>query len=102
VPEQSGHPPLGPTEVVRVDDPRTGPGGSFALVDERYSNLALADDLDVVVEHEHEGRTHPLVWTRTVGGARIVADALGHGPESFDSAGHRDVVLRLTEWALTP
>jgi len=102
VPERSGHPPLGPTEVIRVDDPRTGPGGSFTLVDERYSDLALGDGLDVVVEHEHDGRTHPLVWTRTVGGARIVADALGHGPESFDSAEHRDVVLRLVEWALTP
>ncbi|MFD3445212.1 ThuA domain-containing protein [Microbacteriaceae bacterium 4G12] len=102
VPERSGHPPLGPTEVLRVDDPRTGPAGPFALVDERYSDLALGDDLDVVVEHEHGGRTHPLVWTRTVGGARIIADALGHGPESFDSAEHRDVVVRLVEWALTP
>jgi len=100
VPEQSGHPPLGLAQVARLADPRTGPAGRFELVDERYSDLALGDGLTVVAEHEHDGRTHPLVWTRTEGTARIVADALGHGPESFDSPEHRDLLTRLVQWAL--
>ncbi|WP_108252763.1 ThuA domain-containing protein [Planctomonas deserti] len=100
VPERSGHPPLAHAEVARLDDPRTGPAGRFSLFDERYSDLALEEGLSVVVQHEHDGRTHPLVWTRAEGRARIIADALGHGPESFDSAEHRDVVLQLVQWAL--
>jgi type 1 glutamine amidotransferase len=100
VPDRTGHPPLGLARVTRLADPRTGPAGSFELVDERYSDLALEDGLTVVAEHEHEGRTHPLVWTRTEGTARIVADALGHGPESFESGEHRELLTRLAHWAL--
>ena len=100
VPERSGHPPLGAAVVSRRADRRTGPAGTFELFDERYSDLALDDCLTVVVEHEHDGRSHPLVWTRQTGHARVVADALGHGTESFDSREHRDILTRLVAWAL--
>jgi uncharacterized protein len=100
IPERSGHPPLGLARVSRLADPRTGPAGRFELVDERYSDLALDDGLTVVAEHEHDGRRHPLIWTRTDGEARIVADALGHGVASFDSPEHRDLLVRLARWAV--
>jgi len=100
VPDRTGHPPLGLARVSRRADARTGPAGRFELVDERYSDLALEEGLTVVAEHEHDGRTHPLVWTRTEGDARIVADALGHGPESFESREHREILTRLVSWSL--
>jgi type 1 glutamine amidotransferase len=102
VPDRSSHPPLGTAHVYRSADPRTGPAGRFDVDDERYCDLAMEEGVDVVVVHEHDGRTHPLVWTREVGSVRVIADALGHGPESFDSAEHRDVVARLVAWALAP
>jgi type 1 glutamine amidotransferase len=102
IPEHSGHPPLGQAALTRLDDPRTGPGGTFELYDERYTDLRLGNDLAVVVEHEHEGRTHPLVWTREAGPSRVIADTLGHGPESFQSPEHRELVTRLVAWAVSP
>jgi type 1 glutamine amidotransferase len=100
VPGTSMHPPLGPSPVSATADPRTGPAREFDVYDERYTDLAVTAPLDVVVEHRHEGRLHPLIWTREVDGSRVIADALGHGPESFDSPDHRHILIRLAEWAV--
>lgn len=100
VPGITSHPPLGRATVSVRGDFRTGAAREFELYDERYSDLEVTAPIDVVVEHRHDGRTHPLVWTRQVGGSRMIADALGHGPESFDAPEHRVIVANLVAWAV--
>jgi type 1 glutamine amidotransferase len=92
------HAPLGTGRVSARADARTGAARSFELVDERYAHLALGAPLEVLVEHEYEGVEHPLVWARDLGGTRIVADALGHGTESYDSPDHVEVLERSARW----
>ncbi|WP_183086244.1 ThuA domain-containing protein [Mycetocola tolaasinivorans] len=70
----------------------------FSLYDERYSRLALLPGNTTLAFHTMEGETHPLLWTREVGSARIVVDALGHGLESFDSPEHRELIERSLTW----
>ena len=100
VPGTSSHPPLGRGTVSVRADPRTGAASEFELYDERYSDLEVTAPIDVVVDHRHDGRSHPLIWTRQVGRSRIIADALGHGPESFDASEHRELLARLVAWAV--
>lgn len=100
VPGTTSHPPLGRATVSVRADPRAGRAREFELFDERYTDLAVTAPIDVVLEHSFDGRAHPLVWTRQVGQSRIVADALGHGPESFDAPEHRDVLVKLAAWSV--
>jgi type 1 glutamine amidotransferase len=72
--------------------------GDFTVNDERYSHLETRPDVTVLYEHRFDDRTHPLVWTRTHGGGRVVYDALGHDVESYDAPGHVALLARAVEW----
>jgi type 1 glutamine amidotransferase len=71
---------------------------SFEVVDERYTHLDLRPGSKVLATHSHDGLEHPLVWARQVRGGRVVADTLGHGPESYDSTGHRALLGAAVGW----
>lgn len=96
----SMHPPLGPAHVLVHPERHAiaAPLHDFDLVDERYCALRTAPDIVPFVSHEHEGTNEPLVWARRYGDARVVTDALGHGPESYDSPEHRELLLRSLQW----
>jgi len=98
LPEVSMHPEIGEAELDWADHPLAG-AEPLAVFDERYSFLQAVGDSDVVATHEHAGHTHPVVWTRRHGAARVAADLLGHSARSFDSAAHRDLLGRLADWA---
>jgi type 1 glutamine amidotransferase len=104
IPGRSTHPPLGPctVDVPPGAHPISAATGSFEIVDERYVHLDLREGSVVIATHEHEGVVHPLVWARTVRASRVVADALGHGVESFDSAGHRALLRAAAAWLTQP
>jgi uncharacterized protein len=104
IPGRSAHPPLGPCTVdVRPGaHPISAATASFEVVDERYVHLDLREGSIVIATHEHEGLVHPLVWARTVRASRVVADALGHGVESFDSARHRALLRAAAAWLTEP
>ena len=94
----TGHPPLGACTVHGHDDPRVP--GDLELVDERYTDLALAGERTVLVSYDDDAsRTHPLVWARSFGPARVLVDTLGHDARSFDSEGHRVLLERGLAWA---
>jgi hypothetical protein len=97
---QSGHPPLGPARVQTHQDrhPIVGPVPDFDVIDERYTGLRLAPGLVPLATHRHQGRQYPLVWARDLGRTRVVADALGHDPRSYDSAGHRRLLIHAVQW----
>jgi len=97
---QSGHPPLGPARVQTHQDrhPIVGSVPDFDVTDERYTGLRLAPGLVPLATHRHQGRQYPLVWARDLGRTRVVADALGHDPRSYDSAGHRRLLTHAVQW----
>jgi hypothetical protein len=100
VPGRSGHPKLGPAHV------QVHPGrhpivaglADFDLVDERYTGLNLTPGLVPLASHRHDGRQYPLVWARELGRSRVVADALGHDVQSYESPAHRQLLSRAVRW----
>ena len=65
-------------EVTDGDHPITAGLEAFTLHDERYCHLDRYPGSRVLLHHEHEGGTQPLVWVTEDAGARVVYDALGH------------------------
>jgi uncharacterized protein len=100
IPGRTMHPPLGSCwiDVPQAGHPVSARLSSFEVVDESYSYLDLRPGSDVLASHTHDGLEHPLVWAREIGRGRIVANALGHGPESYDSAGHRALIRAAAGW----
>ena len=100
---RSMHPPQSEARVEQAagsQHPIVESLSDFAVFDERYSYLEVDPGNTVLFEHEHDGRRHPLVWSRTNGPGRIVYDALGHDGRSFDSPGHRDLLRESVSWLL--
>jgi type 1 glutamine amidotransferase len=104
LPGVSWHPPKGELMITvpEAGAPDTGPAAGpsqFAVTDELYLQLQRVGDHEVVAESGHDAVRHPVAWTRNVGAARAAIDVLGHGPESYDSEGHRRLVTALAWWA---
>jgi uncharacterized protein len=97
---QTMHPPLGNWPVTVVDgNPLGSEPGEFRLLDELYSYLAFDGPHESVIAHSLEDADHDVLWLREVGRVRVVADALGHGAESFDSPEHVAVISTALRWA---
>jgi uncharacterized protein len=93
---RSSHPPPGPlaVEVTAPEHPLVAGLGGFTIEDERYSGLAVAADVRPLLACAGE----PLLWAREHGGGRVVYDALGHDPASYEVPEHRAVVQRAIRW----
>jgi uncharacterized protein len=99
----SSHPPLGPRVEVSVAaaHPITEGIGGFGLVDEVYADLALQPDIEPLLTAPTPGTAgpaRPLLWAREHGGGRVVYDALGHHPPSYEVPEHREIVRRAIAW----
>lgn len=101
--DRSSHPPLGPVTVSPTAAGQaheiTGGVEGFTVEDEAYGFLDEVDSLEPLLVADHGGRTHPLVWARSVGEGRVVTDLLGHGPPAFEHVAHRQVLGRAATWA---
>jgi type 1 glutamine amidotransferase len=97
---ESMHPKAGPCRILTYPGrhPISAPVPDFDITDERYSYLRLAPDLVPLAAHEYAGDLHPLLWARTRGPSRIVADALGHDERSYESAAHCQLISRAAQW----
>ena len=100
---RSAHPPIGPEVSVGVvgSHPVVDGLADFRVVDEVYADLALQPDVEGLLAAPHPGTEaplHPLLWAREHGGGRVVYDALGHHPPSYEVAEHREVVRRAIRW----
>jgi type 1 glutamine amidotransferase len=94
------HPPRGVSLVRTVgSNPITAGLGEFTLDDELYSYLEFVGKSEPIVAHDYEGSSHPLIWVRELPHTRVVADALGHGTESYDSVEHLTILRRAMHWA---
>ncbi|HET6859392.1 MAG TPA: ThuA domain-containing protein [Streptomyces sp.] len=96
------HPPIGRSLVRKsaVHHPVTEGLGDFWVFDERYTDLDFTEERAVspLYVHLENGAAHPLLWTRTVGDSRVIYDALGHGPASFESPEHTELLRRSIRW----
>jgi type 1 glutamine amidotransferase len=94
----SFHPPLGEmaVEVAARTHPLVTGVPDFPLIDECYSDMDLAPDLEPLLVRD--GR--PLLWAREHGGGRVVYDALGHHPPSYAVPEHREILNRCVDWLL--
>ena len=54
----------------------------------------------VLLHHDHEGGTQPLVWVTERAGARLVYDALGHDVGSYASPARVELLQREVRWLL--
>ena len=63
-------------------------------------HLAACGKCAVYLEHEEEGRRHPLAWTRTWGASPILADSLGHDAGSYRAPGRALLLQRELDWLL--
>lgn len=101
--DRSAHPPLGPVTVSPTVAGRahevTRGVEAFTLEDEAYGFLDEVEGLEPLLVADHGGRTHPLVWARSVGEGRVVTDLLGHGPPAFEHPAHRQILGRAAAWA---
>ncbi|WP_456844421.1 ThuA domain-containing protein [Cellulomonas sp. P5_C6] len=97
----SWHPPHGRASF-RVVDPSHPVTAGLLVVeadDERYLDLEVAPDVQVLVVADHEGAEHPVVWVAP-GPGRVVYDALGHDVRSYDSPSRVALFLREIRWLL--
>lgn len=92
----SHHPPLGPPVAVSVagEHPVVAGIDGFTLVDEVYGDLRYQPDVTPLLTAEAQ----PLLWARDHGGGRVVYDALGHHPPSYDVPEHAEIVRRAIRW----
>lgn len=99
---RSGHPPLGPEVRVSVaaEHPLVDGLGAFDLVDEVYGDLRYAPDVTGLLTAPQPGGDvpQPLLWAREHGGGRVVYDALGHHPPSYEVPEHHEILRRALRW----
>ena len=98
----SSHPPI-QVHKVRVHTgahPITKGIRDFEVRDELYTHPRITDTVCPLVEADWEGESHPILWTRKYGPARVCYNALGHGPEAFEHASNQVMLRRGALWVL--
>lgn len=92
----SSHPPLGPVAVAVAAPahPLVTGLADFGIEDEVYSDLQHDTAVDPLLVADGQ----PLLWAHEHGGGRVVYDALGHHPPSYDVPEHREIVRRSIDW----
>lgn len=100
VPDRSHHPELGPAHVHVEPHPITAGIGRIEAVDERYTDLRISPEVEVLAWHDEGGGRHPVAWAHRVGPGRVVYDALGHDTRSYDSPSRRALLDGEVRWLL--
>lgn len=100
--EVSRHDPPGPAQVAFDGaHPITDGLNDFAVIDEIYVGLSLAQDARPLAWAVQIGQAarHPVLLAREVGCGRVVYDALGHDPRSIEQLAHMALIRRGVRWA---
>jgi type 1 glutamine amidotransferase len=99
---RSAHPPVRPSsiQVTRAgrQHPITEHCDDFEIVDEVYGFLDHDVDVEALLTSDHGGRSHPVLWARTIADGRVVTDVLGHDHRSLDHPVHRAILTRSLQW----
>jgi len=96
----SGH-GLYQEHVMHISNPThpiTAGLADFTLMDELYIDPKIVDTVDPLITAEWEGRTHPMLWVREYGQARVCYCAPGHGVETFENPVYQQLLQRCAQW----
>lgn len=97
----SWHPPIGAADVVLTSAGSALFGVTdFTTHDERYTDLEVASDVEVLAFHREADAEYPLVWSCPTAAGKVGYSALGHGVESYESPGHRAMLVALVRWLI--
>ncbi len=98
---QSTHAPYGrfTARITEARHPLTEGLSDFEVTDELYTWPAFEEQPTPLLVGEWEGAEHPLLWAHDYGPARVVYNALGHGPETYDSPAACELARRCALWA---
>jgi len=105
-PGTSMHPPISDAVFAPVpgaeDDPLLAGLHEVRAHDERYSKLIMGDDVEIVLHHELDQQSQPVVWRRRDPALHVIVDALGHDARSYGSPTRRRLLANaLTELLAT-
>jgi len=98
--DHSGH-GLYQDHVMHVQDsthPITKGIEDFTVMDELYTNPVIVDSVDPLMTADWEGKTHPMLWVREYGNARVCYCAPGHGVETFENSILQKIIQRSALW----
>lgn len=72
----------------------------FTIKDELYIHARFTDSVSPLIEGVWEGQSHPVLWVRNYGAARVCYTALGHGIEAFEHPENQLLLQRGALWVL--
>jgi type 1 glutamine amidotransferase len=94
---RSHHPPIGDLDVRPADNPLTVGLNAFTVTDERYTDLALNDGVEVLATATSDGLEQPAVWMHQAGPSKVLYNALGHDERSLGHPDHRALMSMLVD-----
>ncbi len=99
---RSWHPAMSTFEVRPLHDDIAEGLCDFKVFDERYTDLAMDDDIEPLMEAQSSEDEDDVIiaWAHQYGESRVVYDALGHDTRSYDSCGHKSFLKRVLSWLL--
>jgi hypothetical protein len=66
--------------------------------DERYCRLAISPSATPFgFVTDDDGTQYPAAWINVYGTGKVIYSALGHGPESYDSPSHQELLRQLAQ-----
>lgn len=98
LPGVSFHPPADQA-LIHGGELEGRPIAGFRVWDERYCRLQQVGESTVVAQHDGAAGPEPTAWVRRQGRSRVAVDVLGHDERSYESAGHRALLVTLARWA---
>ena len=101
VPGVSTHPPYGDAVLDAAGEHPivTGDRRRFT-VDERYCNLQISPDSQVLLTHRHQGIDHPLAWVHQRPPYRVVYDGLGHDVTAYGTRARQELFEHEVNWLI--
>ncbi len=85
--------------VTDTRHPVTSGVKNFQILDETYTNLWIDSRAHVLLTGETEQGDSPLAWVKSYRHSRVCYLQPGHGPEAFQHALYRRLVMQAIRWA---
>lgn len=80
--------------------PAVGGLSTVTVLDERYSELDVADGSVPLLQHRFDDKDQVMVWAVDDGRRRAIYDGLGHDLEAYDSPDRCRLLLSEAAWLL--
>jgi len=82
------------------DHPAVGGLETITALDERYSELDVADGSVPLVQHRFDDKDQTMVWAVDDGNRRAIYDGFGHNLEAYDTPDRCELLASEVAWLL--